>query len=69
MTGPRVEVTTKKRYVHRVTAADIITLVGAPFEAEVTVVVPTGGDWAGERLDIGSDIPYVSVSWETEEVS
>lgn len=58
-------VTTRAVFTAHVTADDIRRAFNFPKTAEVTVTVPGGGDWSGSDLDIGSDIPHVTVSWET----
>jgi len=58
----RVTVVTKS--VGRITARDIREMFSLPADAVISVEVPSGGDYSGETLDIGPDIPHLKVVWQ-----
>ena len=43
---------------------DLKKAFGMPVQAKFTVEVPSGGDYSGETLVIGKDIPRIDVVWE-----
>jgi len=47
-----------------ITAEDLRKQFKIPDKAEITVMVPTGGDWSGTELEIGKDVPGIRVQWE-----
>ena len=59
----------KTRFPSRITYGGTITLkdlqkaFGIPEDAEVTVAVPSGGDYSGQKLDVGE----IQVRWERVE--
>lgn len=56
----RVEKTVTHKF-SRVDLIDLLNVVGydVPQNAEVFVEVPTGGDWSGMDLDVGTDAPLI----------
>lgn len=53
------------RYSGIITAADLRKKFNIPIGAEITVDIPSGGDWSGESVEIGGEsIPHIKVDWE-----
>ena len=68
-----VETTTVTQTEFKITRDQLLHLlrendVRVPCTADVYIVVPGGGDWSYERLDINSDHPII-IRWETTERS
>ena len=53
------------RYSGIITAADLRKQFNIPEAAEITVDIPSGGDWSGESVEVGGDaIPHIKIEWE-----
>lgn len=48
----------------KITAADLRAAFKIPDDAEISVSIPTGGDWSGMDATLGTDIPHIDVRWE-----
>ncbi len=61
----RTKTTTTSTHRAKLNRTDLLELLqdhGVPPDAEVYVSVPTGADWSGMRLEIGSDT-LLSITW------
>lgn len=58
-------ITIASKHTGKITLLDLREAFGLPADAVISVEVPSGGDYSGETLDIGSVyIPHLKVVWQ-----